>query len=59
MISTRRPRASGRVTTIAAAHGATITPKARPGGGLAVEVAFPAAPSPRSGWPRGRDAARV
>jgi signal transduction histidine kinase len=47
------------VRAIAAAHGATITPKARPGGGLAVEVAFPAAPPPRAGWPRGRDAARV
>jgi signal transduction histidine kinase len=47
------------VRAIAAAHGATITPKARPGGGLAVEVAFPASPLPRAGWPRGRDAARV
>jgi signal transduction histidine kinase len=47
------------VRAIATAHGATITPKARPGGGLAVEVAFPASPPPRAGWPRGRDAAHV
>jgi signal transduction histidine kinase len=34
------------VRAIAAAHGATITPKARPDGGLAIDVIFPAAPPP-------------
>src|SRR5262249_61674105 len=34
------------VRAIAAAHGASITAHARPGGGLAIDVTFPPAPSP-------------
>jgi signal transduction histidine kinase len=37
------------VQAIARAHGATLTPKARPGGGLDIEVSFPGKPG--SGLP--------
>jgi signal transduction histidine kinase len=47
------------VRAIAAAHGATITPRSRPGGGLSISVDFPASPPPQTGRPRIRTAARV
>jgi signal transduction histidine kinase len=42
------------VRAIATAHGATITAQARPGGGLAIDVAFP--PPPSAGPPQTRRA---
>lgn len=39
------------VRAIAAAHGATITAQARPGGGLAIDVTSP--PAATSPWPLG------
>jgi signal transduction histidine kinase len=47
------------VRAIATAHGATVTPRSRPGGGLSIAVAFPASPPPQAGRPRTRGAARV
>jgi signal transduction histidine kinase len=47
------------VSAIATAHGATITPWPRPGGGLFIAVAFPPSPPPGAGRPRARGAARV
>ena len=38
------------VRAIAAAHGAVITARPRPGGGLAVDVTFPARPAARAGY---------
>jgi signal transduction histidine kinase len=47
------------VRAIAAAHGATITAKPRPGGGLAIDVAFPPPVLPQSRRPQAGRAARV
>jgi signal transduction histidine kinase len=47
------------VRAIAAAHGATITAEPRPGGGLAIEVAFPPPVLPQPRQPQAGRAARV
>jgi signal transduction histidine kinase len=47
------------VRAIAAAHGATVTSRSRPGGGLSIGVEFPAWPPPQTGAWRARGAARA
>jgi signal transduction histidine kinase len=47
------------VRAIAAAHGATITAKPRPGGGLSIEVAFPPPVLPQPRQPRQPQAGRA
>jgi len=47
------------VRAIAAAHGATITAEPRPGGGLAIDVTFPAPVLPQTRRPNAGRAARV
>jgi signal transduction histidine kinase len=47
------------VRAIAAAHGATITAEPRPGGGLAIDVAFPPPVRPQPTRPQAGRAARV
>jgi signal transduction histidine kinase len=47
------------VRAIAAAHGATVTAEPRPGGGLAIDVAFPPPVRPRPRRPQAGRAARV
>jgi signal transduction histidine kinase len=47
------------VRAIAAAHGATVTSRPRPGGGLSIGVEFPAWPPPQAGAWRTRGAARA
>jgi signal transduction histidine kinase len=47
------------VRAIAAAHGATVTPRPRPGGGLSIHVSFPPAPGESAHRPRASDTAGV
>jgi signal transduction histidine kinase len=47
------------VRAIATAHAAVITAQPRPGGGLAIDVAFPPPTPPQTGRPRARRAAGV
>jgi signal transduction histidine kinase len=47
------------VRAVATAHGASITPRPRPGGGLTIDVRFPLSPPASSGWLTARPVTRT